>query len=562
GGGRQGASGFAIGSKGYVGCGTDGTNVHLDFWEYDPTDCLGVIGGNALPDSSCNDNNFCTVNDMWSDGCVCAGTFQDTDGDGICDAIDNCPSAFGTLGDPCNDGNPNTINDALNANCICAGTCTANQVTLTLNTDGNANQTSWDIVITSTSTVVCNGSGYANNSTIVVSCCLPNGCYDLRVYDSFGDGIIPGGHVLRDAANNRIIDNFGNGSTFTSTSFSTLGFCVPLGSGTLHPASCDVMTATPTTVLHANLDPAVTALYSISTPTVNANTGYQFWITNPNGGFSRRILFTHAAPGTGWPIATPTAQKASYFRLNAMSNPPTVPLGVLLNVRVRSLLNGTYGVFGPACRLYLPVPPCQLSQLTTTASPVISCAATGLSLTSLIYATPVTGATGYQFEFSKTAYLRKITSPTSSVALSFVTNPLQNNNCYNVRVRISFDGGLTFCPFGPICTITIGSAICGSAMAPQVDGNEDIAFAARMSLWPNPNDGREVHLSLSGLSSVVSIITVDVLDLTGKKVAARTLPAQGASANTVFDLGGLSQGAYVVSITAGEEHFMERMVVE
>ncbi len=513
---RKDAMAFSIGNYGYITCGrTNGGNVPLqDIWEWNPFDCMGVLGGPTVPGSSCNDNNPNTINDVWSPNCYCYGT-------------------------PCSD----------------------NVVTLTLNTDGNAVQTSWDIVITSTNTVMCSGSGYANNSTIVVSCCLPNGCYDLRVFDSFGDGINPGGHVLRDAANNRIIDNFGNGSTFTSTSFSALGFCVPLGSGTLHPASCDVMTATPTTVLHANPDPAVTALYSISTPTVNANTGYQFWITNPNGGFSRRILFTHAAPGNGWPIATPTAQKASYFRLNAMSSPPTVPLGVLLNVRVRSLLNGTYGVFGPACRLYLPVPPCQLSQLTTTASPVISCGATGLSLTNTIYATSVTGATHYQFEFSKTAYLRKITVPTNSVALSFVTNPLQNNNCYDVRVRVSMDGGLTYCPFGAVCTITIGVAICGNAMALE-PGDGILERDAHLSVWPNPNDGALMNLSLTGFDVTLNTVVVDVTDVYGKMVATHVIPVQDGQLNTLMEFEQhLAAGLYMVRLQAGEKVYTERLVV-
>ena len=694
--------GFSIGGKGFIGSGDDGPHTQpVDLWQFDPTDCLGVIGGTALPGTGCNDNDPCTINDLWSPACVCAGTYSDLDNDGFCDgndcgptdpliggpipwysdadgdgwgdqfgliqclgplgwvtnnlddcpttpgligdpcddgnpctlndainfacqcmgslpldgdgdgsidcidncpfvanpsqanvdadgfgdacdncptaandsqtdsdgdgygdACDSCPSVSGQIGDACNDNNPNTINDVLNANCICAGTCTGNQVTLTLDTDGNANQTSWDIVITSSISVVCSGTGYANNSTIVVGCCLPNGCYDLRVFDSFGDGINPGGYVLRDAANNRIIDSFGNGSTFTSTSFSALGFCVPLGSGTLHPASCDVMTATPTTVLRADLDPAVTALYSISTPTVNANTGYQFWITNPHGGFSRRILFTHAAPGTGWPIATPTAQKASYFRINAMSSPPTVPLGVLLNVRVRSLLNGTYGVFGPACRLYLPVPPCQLSQLTTTASPVISCGATGLSLTNTIYATTVTSATHYQFEFSKTAYLRKITVPTNSVALNFVTMPLQNNNCYDVRVRVSMDGGLTYCPFGVVCTITIGTAICGSAMA-LGSGDSTMDPDAHLSVWPNPNDGALVNLALADFDATLNTVAVDVIDPYGKLVSARTIPVQGGYLNTTIAFGpDLVPGMYLLHLQAGEQRFTERLMIQ
>lgn len=50
--------------------------------------------------------------------CICAGTFKDTDGDGVCDASDNCPGVVGQIGSSCNDGNANTISDILSANCI------------------------------------------------------------------------------------------------------------------------------------------------------------------------------------------------------------------------------------------------------------------------------------------------------------------------------------------------------------------------------------------------------------------------------------------------------------
>ncbi|MBL7984262.1 MAG: hypothetical protein JNM91_04655, partial [Flavobacteriales bacterium] len=36
-------------------------------------DCLGVLGGPAVPGTACNDNNACTLNDVWSPACVCAG---------------------------------------------------------------------------------------------------------------------------------------------------------------------------------------------------------------------------------------------------------------------------------------------------------------------------------------------------------------------------------------------------------------------------------------------------------------------------------------------------------
>src|SRR5262249_16159313 len=52
----------------------------------------------------------------------CAGTIQDTDGDGVCDANDNCPNVTGQIGSSCDDGNANTTNDVLNASCQCVGT--------------------------------------------------------------------------------------------------------------------------------------------------------------------------------------------------------------------------------------------------------------------------------------------------------------------------------------------------------------------------------------------------------------------------------------------------------
>ncbi|MBK8498112.1 MAG: thrombospondin type 3 repeat-containing protein [Flavobacteriales bacterium] len=86
-------------------------------------DCLGVPGGSALPGTACNDNNACPTGDVWNASCQCAGTPSgDTDGDGICNAQDNCPNIAGQIGSACNDGNACTTNDVINASCQCVGT--------------------------------------------------------------------------------------------------------------------------------------------------------------------------------------------------------------------------------------------------------------------------------------------------------------------------------------------------------------------------------------------------------------------------------------------------------
>ena len=578
-------------------------------------DCEGTPGGPELPGTDCDDANACTINDTWNISCVCAGTFQDADSDGICDADDDCPNLTGEQGDACDDGDVCTTGDAINASCVCAGTftdtdsdglcdanddcptlsgvqgdacddgdanttndvidpncechgtpCTQNNMKLTFDTDADGEQISWYLVEQTMTDTVCGGSGLPDNSNIIVDCCLADGCYDLVVTDMFGDGIHPGGFVLRTVGGQRIIDNAGNGHTFSSVSKSPSGFCLPLSAEGLMPASCDIENATLSTVLQAQPNAVVTAFYTPSNVSQQGYYGYQYWVTNPHGGFSRRILLTLGAPGSGWPAGTAPALKPTYFALSSMNfSAPFIPRDILLNVRVRAYINGVYGLFGPACRLRIPYPPCSTSQLTTTATPVVSCGATGLTLSSTIHADAVTGGTNYQFEFSKSGYLRRITQPVRSTALSFVTNPLQNNNCYDVRVRVSTDGGLTFCPFGPVCTITIGTAICGGAMAPQADeGNTaDIAISTRLTLWPNPNDGSTVYISFTDLDTGLATVTMDVTDLYGKLITTRTFPAGSSYLNTVIAFEqDLAPGMYLVNLQAGKHRFTERLMIQ
>ncbi|MFK8102827.1 MAG: PA14 domain-containing protein [Saprospiraceae bacterium] len=88
-----------------------------------PTQYLFPINDCQQVGDVCNDGNACTTNDIYDADCNCVGTFQDSDGDGVCNADDVCPNLDDNLiGTACNDGNPNTTNDIYLANCSCAGT--------------------------------------------------------------------------------------------------------------------------------------------------------------------------------------------------------------------------------------------------------------------------------------------------------------------------------------------------------------------------------------------------------------------------------------------------------
>lgn len=64
-----------------------------------------------LPGDPCDDGDFCTTNDVYDADCLCAGTFQDSDNDGVCDEEDQCP------GLPDTDDNMNGFPDACESDC-------------------------------------------------------------------------------------------------------------------------------------------------------------------------------------------------------------------------------------------------------------------------------------------------------------------------------------------------------------------------------------------------------------------------------------------------------------
>jgi hypothetical protein len=516
-------------------------------------DCLGVAGGSALPGTACNDNNAATGNDVYGANCVCAGQL-----------IDCLGLAGGTAlpGTSCDDSNAGTTNDVYGANCVCAGTpigggCTLNEVTLTLSTDNNGAQTSWEIVPSAGGVAVCSGSNYASNTTIASSCCLPNGCYNLRVFDSFGDGMASGttgGWVLRNAANARIIDNAGDGIWTGPVAQALDAFCLPIGADLLTAATCDQESVTTSFTLQVVENTAVTAQYNLN----NNTSGYQFWIYNPDGTYSRRVFQSHQSPGNGFPSGTPAALRASYFRLNTLTTNP-VPGFTLLNVRVRGRVAGTYAEFGPACRMKVdPTVNCQTTQLTTTATPVISCGATVPYPGGAIHANEVIGANRYQFRFTRPGYTRNVSSTSRTLTLSpWSTNPLQPGLCYDVVVRGSFDGGLSWCAFGASCQV------CTSLPAPVADTRElTTTDAATFTIWPNPNNGEQLSLSIDDLGAEHTTVSLDIVDLFGKQLVKRTIAVNGTTLNTVIELNGdLASGMYLVSVTVGERTFMQRLVI-
>ena len=83
------------------------------------------------------------------------------------------------------------------------------------------------------------------------------------------------------------------------------------------------------------------------------------------------------------------------------------------------------------------------------------------------------------------------------------------------------------------------------------------------NLHPNPNNGDQLTISLTEVASDVRTVSVDIYDLAGKRVSARTIAVSDGFVKTNIDLHDeLANGLYMVNITAGEKTYIERLVIQ
>jgi len=602
-------------APGQCGCGipdtdsdNDGTANCNDGCPNDPNKIAPGQCGCGVPDTDsdgdatadCIDGCPNDPNKIAPGVCGCGVADVDSDGDGLFDCEDSCPNLTGEIGSPCNDGNAATILDQINGSCVCAGTACTENVNLELNMDMNGSQVSWQIAQEGTGTVVCSGGtnpAYPNNVPfpIVESCCLPVGCYTLEVYDSAGDGIVGGGYQLRESGANsrRIIDNHGN---FTTGTISSLpggqDFCVPLGQDRLLFSSCDKMDWVNYRYMVVHANPAVSAEWVTGAPNSlqPANSGYEFWIFDPNGSYSYRRFRSHQVSDGFSPA---TANRACHMKLNAWINAgptPHIPAGVLLNVRVRGRVNGNNMPFGPTCTMKIDAAraSCPLVNLQDDpANPSdFSCGVTrtwggtNTNQNKLVAKPPqftpsASGPVRFQFRFRIPGENFCIVRPPQSSPALYLnwTNgtPLECSKSYEVEVRVSKDGGATWCvdTTNPACDpapVTAWGKMCQVNIANcfQGGGGSNMALQGNSSftMYPNPNGGEQLYLNITSVEQDVHTVTVDLYDLTGKRVGSRILPVNEGFVRSTLDLSDLNSGMYMVNVTAGEKTFTERLVIQ
>ena len=565
-------------------------------------DCEGVPGGPAQPGTACNDNDDCTVNDVYDAGCNCAGTLLDTDDDGTCDAEDAClsdplktvPGNCG-CGNPepgtlCNDNNVNTTNDVIGSNCTCAGTptgCTTD-LELVLQTDGTSTIV-WELREQGTNALMQSGGGqYPASPNYALSTCLPNGDYYLVVGDDDCDGITNGGYFLRTVGGTMLIDNRSNFlSGCTSQISAGEGFTLPVGTDRLLSTSCDKLDWRSNEYIVATDNASVTAVWNNfpAGSTERATTGYEMWWFNPNGGYTFRRFQSHATANG----MTANAVRACHFKINSWSS-NQLQNGVLYNVKVRSRVIGANAAWGAACRFVLdPVrAECPLTHLLDVpGNQYLSCGATraiGSGAANLVHAKVATrmvnnvssNANKYQFRFITDSGGSTVIKTSTTGQYWVNTSGLAPCKTYEVEVRASFDNGTSYCdtyaasnPYAPkwgrVCLLSTSGCPSGNGGNQNMAGDVDSSTGSprQLVLYPNPNQGDQLFLRIDQVKEGLGTVSVDILDTFGKRVGSSTVATSEGVVNTVIDLRGeLAAGMYLVNITAGNDTFTERLVIQ
>ena len=535
-----------------------------------------------FPNGADTDNN----NADWIEYCSTIGApnvdVPDSDGDGIVDCLDFCPTALNNIPN----FNPSTcgclpgflpVITQVGSTAVITGcnaiVCTTD-VTLDITMPGIGTLPTFEFREVYTNTVVqSGGAGVGNGGVNQVNTCLPDGKFKLLV-----DGVPFGGNYslhYTDAPFTRLIDNsifaYPGASQVVevSGSPSILGsngpVQIPVGPTTLLYTSCDKYFWKAGEYIVCNEDAAVAADYNGGTA-AGADSGYDFWFYDPNGGYSYIRQRRHNVSDN---FATIGSARTCHMKVNNWASANHIPDGVALNVRVRGVVNNQPLNWGPACRF-------QRNEALGNCPPTLlfdvpghfaySCGVLrtfNAAPANRLYARPVEGATKYRFTLNNAELVSPIVREVTTYYLTLgwgagVAQQLQPGQSYDVTVE-AFKGGV-YCQAGASCMVTINNAAQGGQQNSAMVGSTE--YGTELALWPNPNQGDQLNFKLTRIGDQVSSVSLDLYDLSGKRLLQRTIPTSNGQVNTVIDLHGeLAAGMYLVNITVGGQLFTDRVVI-
>jgi hypothetical protein len=418
--------------------------------------------------------------------------------------------------------------------------CNGNKVVVNINSDYLPSETTWQIR-SSGGTLLASGGPTAmfsfHTDTVCLGATPGPACYSFTLFDSFGDGMHGMGNwELRTVDGKSIIkDLFKSGTSSPKAPQASPGygsshnFCLPLGPADVLATECDIFN-----------NALGNKVYCAKVP---GATQYQFEFSDPDEGFIRRATVSR-----------------NYVIFSELVSNPLVP-GVKYYARVRTNVAGplSSAYWGSGCEMGLGIPETVLCpQLIEAPAYGHSCnelrAFNPSSNNSFIYATPVLGATEYQFRIFNASEGYDQTFIRSTYILQLKWNngeapPLVNGSTYSVQVNVKVNTLYSgFC--GNTCNITIDNSIA----------RQERLENGTTTLWPNPARDGQVNLNIGDLQHADQQISVDVQDMYGKQVFAQNFGNHGERFNTLLQLpGDLASGIYLVNITINGKRTVQRL---
>lgn len=421
------------------------------------------------------------------------------------------PDCLGVLGGTtlpgtaCDDENPLTLFSVWNANCVCVA---ADCLELVVQLDNNPAQSTWSITGGGETRSGGPYSAVQANTTVVEPILLPTGalptgsCYDLNVTDQGGMccGSGFGGYLLRMCDGRAVIDNR-NGAGTGDGIFST-----GVSSTICAQDFCLPLGQTQMVV-------------------GSCNVGGQILWRVPGFCTAAASVPLQADPNAGWVGADDNrGYRFQFFDPDGAA----ASQGQTISNNAQCTTNGNST--NAYCR---NIP--HLLGYGTTFPPL----------------TNQTGADRYSF-----------------VDPSFWnTNRPPRNVWLNVRVqRVTLNGAGTgvdqFEPYGPACRVRFVTPPANQprTVAPST-GEFEVALS-RVTVWPNPNDGLMLNISLWDLGPETSTGELSIFRTDGSLVASRAF-ATGSARDVLLEesLSNYQPGHYLLRISHGSEVFIRPFIV-
>lgn len=230
-----------------------------------------------------------------------------------------------------------------------------------------------------------------------------------------------------------------------------------------------------------------------------------------------------------------------------------IQYGRTYDCTVRVKVGGVWSAPGPVCTFSMQAAP-PSTQLTTL------CGASGITASSVLGWTAVTGATNYRVNIANSGLgfsQTKVKGNNGTTMGVSQFSGLLINNTYTVTVS-SYIGG-AWGPFGPVCTITMGGNV---RMENPSAEEESVDFNFGVSMYPNPlGDGINPTINITGADQKDAVVTI--LDLSGRVVASYQMFVVGDDFMAqLADFPELPAGMYIMQVQVSDQVQSQKFIAQ